>query len=790
MSTPDSIGAYLGLFATELGERILQSYPPLHRIEDGFSPLIHNLLRKPFPAQRLAIMGMVKRWELTRAAAVIAECGTGKTLISLGSIYVHSKGRPFTALVMVPPQLTEKWAREAFLTLPRVRVFLIDGLRDRNTSSPNGVHEVKLRHGCIVRDGFCTTLTDLRLRKTNRSPRDWWDTLCTVPSVFIVGRDRAKLGYFWRPAYQVPQSGSCQGIPVNADTGEPVYRGDERLMASDLARVRHSEVIGGIRANEGAGKARRSLFSPLWQADQTKIRRCAPIDFIGRYLQGFFDYGIADEVHELKGDTAQGNALGTLATCAKRVAVLTGTLLGGYADDLFNILFRLEPRSMVSEGFEWGEGGVRRFMETYGVLEKVAIIQPEENACSKARVTRQVRRRPGASPLLFGRFLMSLGAFVSLEDISEALPPYEEEVIGVSMDLVLAEAYAELEEAIKQALKEHRGNRSVLSIALNTLLLYPDRPFGLGSLTGFDYDLVTHRRDSFLIAETRDLATNCQYAKERRLLEEVKAEVAQGRRCQIYVVYTQKRDVTERLESILRREGIRVAVLRSKVPPEQRESWYERQVRQGTEVVICHPKLVQTGLDLIEFPTLIFYETGYSIFVLRQASRRSWRIGQKEPVKVKFLYYEDTVQASCLRLMGKKLLVSLAMEGKFANEGLQAMDGDDDLLMAMARELVQERGIGESADAIWKNLRKQQEEVFNIRSESGKSEGSHSSDLLETEIVHSDRTSSIEPGISGPMHQLALFGQCGVLSEGKRSRRVIRKTSCPQPSQQSLFESL
>ena len=47
-----------------------------------------------------------------------------------------------------------------------------------------------------------------------------------------------------------------------------------------------------------------------------------------------------------------------------------------------------------------------------------------------------------------------------------------------------------------------------------------------------------------------------------------------------------------------------------------------------------------------------FYETGYSIFVLRQASRRSWRIGEKEAVKVEFLYYEDTVQASCLRLMG------------------------------------------------------------------------------------------------------------------------------------------
>jgi hypothetical protein len=46
---------------------------------------------------------------------------------------------------------------------------------------------------------------------------------------------------------------------------------------------------------------------------------------------GFFDYAIADEVHELKGgDTAQGNALGTLASCARHIAVLTGTLLGGY----------------------------------------------------------------------------------------------------------------------------------------------------------------------------------------------------------------------------------------------------------------------------------------------------------------------------------------------------------------------------------------------------------------------------------------------------------------------------
>jgi hypothetical protein len=65
--------------------------------------------------------------------------------------------------------------------------------------------------------------------------------------------------------------------------------------------------------------------------------------------------------------------------------------------------------------------------------------------------------------------------------------------------------------------------------------------------------------------------------------------------------------------------------------------------------------------------------------------------------------------------MGKKLLVSLAMEGKFASDGLQAIDEGDDILMAMARELVTEKGIGESADAVWKRLVEKQAEVFGVR---------------------------------------------------------------------------
>jgi len=717
MQLPKDINEYLRAYAPELSARILQTYPPLHGFDDVASPLVGQLLRKPFPAQTLAMMGVVKRWNEARGAAVIAECGTGKTLISLGAVHVHSDRKPFTALAMVPPQLVEKWAREAFLTLPRVRVFFIDGLRTPTSSVGNvGVNEIKLRNGRIIREGVRTTLTELRQRKAARAARQRWDSICGFPALFIVGRDRGKLSYFWRHAYALAASGRYQGSVVNADTGCPIYLGEdgERLLSVDFKKAKLSEILGRQNGNETA-KSRRELYSALWQADGKRIRRFAPVDFIGRYMPDFFDYAIADEVHELKGDTAQGNALGTLAACAQRTVVLTGTLLGGYADEVFNILFRIHPGRMVQEGFEFGEAGVRMFTETYGLLEKITVIEPEDNSCSEARVTKRVRRRPGASPLLFGRFLMSLGAFISLEDISEALPPYREEVVSIEMDPPLKGAYKKLEEDVKTALKEHRGNQSVMSVALNALLLYPDRPFHLGNLYGWEFDAETQRREKFLISATPDLSEDQVYAKERRLVEEVKAELARGRRCQIYAVYTQKRDVTRRLEQILLNEGIRVAVLTTDVPPETREGWYERQLRVGVQAVICHPKLVQTGLDLIEFPTILFYETGYSIYVLRQASRRSWRIGQRLPVKVKFLHYAETMQESCLRLMGKKLLVSLAMEGKFSSEGLQAINDEDDILMAMARELVNEKGIGERADAVWATLQKQQEDILGTR---------------------------------------------------------------------------
>ena len=42
-------------------------------------------------------------------------------------------------------------------------------------------------------------------------------------------------------------------------------------------------------------------------------------------------------------------------------------------------------------------------------------------------------------------------------------------------------------------------------------------------------------------------------------------------------------------------------------------------MKRGIDVLVCHPRLVQKGLDLIDFQPLYQYEIDYSVCVMRWA---------------------------------------------------------------------------------------------------------------------------------------------------------------------------
>ena len=70
--------------------------------------------------------------------------------------------------------------------------------------------------------------------------------------------------------------------------------------------------------------------------------------------------------------------------------------------------------------------------------------------------------------------------------------------------------------------------------------------------------------------------------------------------------------------------------------------------------------------------------------MMRQASRRSWRIGQTRPVKVVLMSYRNTLRDDAFKLVAKKLQSSLAVEGA---------DGDfNDGLLRLATKLATDPG--------------------------------------------------------------------------------------------------
>jgi helicase-like protein len=309
-------------------------------------------------------------------------------------------------------------------------------------------------------------------------------------------------------------------------------------------------------------------------------------------------------------------------------------------------------------------------------------------------------------PALFGKHLIDKAVFLSLNEVADNLPPLEEECIPVQMDRELAAAYKEeVEEPLVEAIKEmmKRRDRRLLGTMLQTLLAYSDYPFGWNSIGYWDDGEFVN------VANPPNLSEDVIRPKERALIDLVRAEKGKGRRVWVYVQFTDKHDVQGRLEKLLTKEGFKVQVLRASVALGSREEWIANHAPE-LDVVVSHPRLVETGLDLFDkggrhnFPTICFFETGYNLFTLRQASRRSWRIGQNEPCRIVYFHYQDTMQQRAMALMGKKLTAAQALEGTFSTEGLVAMAGEDaNVEIALARSLVERMDEGD-ARRMWNKV--------------------------------------------------------------------------------------
>ena len=413
--------------------------------------------------------------------------------------------------------------------------------------------------------------------------------------------------------------------------------------------------------------------------------------YIKKVARGRLDLCLVDEQHQYKGDDSdQGYAMHHLALAAQKIVGLTGTIYGGKASSIFHLLYRMSPE-MTAVYTSPDANGRRRirsqdWVASYGILQRIETRKLDEDGRQTANSRTNVRTKelPGGSPAMLP-WLLNRSVFLSLGDMGFPLPDYTEIPMEVPMAPEQAMLYETLKEQLKEELQERlvRGDKSLLSAYLYALLFWPDSPRRA--------KVVSDPRTGEVVASIPGLPEAFIGPKEEAIIELCQQEKAEGRKVLLLCLQTDTLDIQPEWKRMLEEAGLKTAILSA--APNKREDWVEKQVQAGVDVIISHPKKVETGIDLLDFSTIVWMSPHYSVYTVLQASRRSWRIGQTRPVKVYYFSYADTIQEQALYLVAAKVAASLRVNGDTVADdsgqgtGLAELDGitGSDIVTTLAR---------------------------------------------------------------------------------------------------------
>lgn len=757
-----NLSDFVNEFKNSLLQSLNRSNRPVYLSQDmSFErqSIINLLKRKPYKAQTNVVQAVCKLLiDQNEPTAIInAEMGTGKTMMAITvAAMLHYEANYRRNLIVSPPHLVYKWRREILETIPNARVWVLNGpdtlvkllkLRDelKLDISKNNVPEfyvlgrVRMRMGYHWRHALKSkriyqkeNVHDERgevkityLKKEYAACPDCFNVCLNdygEPILFddFVLQDQRKncgkcgssLWTLMRPSNksnlsfrervkksmcQIPTIGPVKAESLINQFGDGFLSDMLADNSSDFVNLmnKHGDFIftdkQARRMEKALAKIEFGFAEGAYQATE----------FIKRYLpHGFFDLLIVDEGHEYKNQgSAQGQAMGVLASQVKKILLLTGTLMGGYADDLFFLLFRVLTSKMIEDGYKPNSRGslgtaAMEFLRDHGIIKDVYTEHygSSHKTAKGNQVSHKTQKAPGFGPKGILRYVLPYTTFLKLKDIGDnILPSYTEEYIDISMSDLQRSYYDKLSITLESQLRQALAKRdtTLLGVVLNVLLAWPD--------CCFRSETVIHPRTKAKLAFVPAVFKNGNNnecfielsPKEEILVKYCLAEKTQNRKVLVYATYTGTRDVTGRLKLIFEQSGIKSAVLKANVSPEKREDWILDKVDKDYNVVITNPELVKTGLDLLDFPTIIFLQTGFNVYTLQQAAKRSFRIGQKNDVKVIYLGYENSAQTSCLKLMAKKIAVSQSTSGDMPDSGLDILNSDDESIeIALAKQLL------------------------------------------------------------------------------------------------------
>ena len=644
----ESVTDYLNTFGVTVAERIKNLFVPLFDpSKEPLSPevlavnqYIHDHAGYSLYDAQLAVAESVKRQlQRNKVGLIVAECGAGKTKIGATAIasaaaglYAQHKNaglfKTFN-VVLCPSHVTKKWVREVEETVPNTFAAVVHSIQEfdhlyqmyeRGTKSCFPILSKEK-----ARDGYMRAPAVL-YRQWNREGLQI-DRKTPLPDCGAAN-ERPDTPVFCCPECgtavmaNISRDGTVYRIPANSLFFRREHRENHKCEAcgASLWTALNPSAWGRQKAwakigdygfvyrpliDEHIRKAKsEALKEKLGDLSMTPgavsaargANRAFPLSsYIKRKYKGRIYGLIVDELHQYNNKSGQGDAMAELYDTAKKVVGMTATLINGYSSGIFYLLYRMVPSLMKKDGKDYETP--TEFDKEYGVIQTTyEEVEPEYNSNRRTVQSRvSTRLLPGVSPLVYSRFLMEYAVFLSLTDMGKDLPEYEEIPVPLSMPEAVEKEYDRIEAMLKSVLKNDRkAARKILSAYLNLLTAYPDQPCG--------HKPIYHPLDGYPIVEPADTAApDAILPKDEKVLEIVERKIAAGEKVLVYTNWT-RLNTQSKLERLFLERGWRSTILPAKVKPDKREAWVDDRLREGLQILICNPSLVETGRASVRAP--------------------------------------------------------------------------------------------------------------------------------------------------------------------------------------------
>lgn len=690
---------FLHKWLPQLTEAVNNQYEPVYKFELGeYAPLIGNRATL-LSAQKHIVAAVATRLKTANNAFIVGEMGTGKT--RMGAVLVAAT-KHRRALIMVPSHLVPKWIRETELSMPEANVMHINTIKD--TDDWMELDEKKQIQIGIIKftsaraasgwkpafysyDYF--TKEECELIEKQRKDMAELHYAAPLPEKL---QEKKRLYNKWLQRYKlrgIHDSHMGQGIKnkkgILISTDEVsrgtkqyhhVFQGQKYELSKQRERyvpfynfTRYKNTSHTYAQFYRRSESIKECFAnrkPLWGKTPKLGRgRWRIADYIKKQYKNRIGLLIVDEAHMTKGEfTDQGYALARLSTASRQTVLMTGTIYGGKASTVFQLLYRTskEVRDAYTDTNATGRRRImgKKWINDYGMLEYTQTVTETSGSNSgNKQKTEHKKEAPGASPAMLP-WLLERTAFVSLADMGLELPNYEEIPMPVQPTAAQEDSLKFLESKLGAEMRRRlaRGDKSLLGIYLQANLCWPDSPWRDEVII----DPRTKDDDEPTVLCRLPALPDMLYPKEQEIIELIKDNVfLEGRRVLLLTQQTRTRDITRQWEKKLRDAGLKPVTMRASAAT--REAWINKQVKNGYNVLLTHPRAVEVGLDLLDFPTVIWMGTEYSVYTILQASRRPYRIGQDKPVQIYFFYYKNTLQEKAIDLIARKCASSIRVNG-------------------------------------------------------------------------------------------------------------------------------